>query len=248
VLYAGPGAVASHETALWLGRALDRVPSVLDISVPAARQVTVPAWIRLHRRRKLVEHPSARPPRTRIEAAALDAADRASLTSALGLVFAVTQRRLTTSDRLRTVLAARPRHRWRALLTDVLVEVEDGVASPLELHYARDVERAHGLPRGQRNERERSPDGGSWYRDVKYPKYATVVELDGREAHPPEQRFRDRHRDNTAALRGESVLRYGWRDIAGQPCIPAGQVGTVLRNGGWDGQPRRCGPNCALPQ
>jgi Transcriptional regulator, AbiEi antitoxin len=247
VLHGGPGAAASHQTALWLGRALDRMPAVLDVSIPANRRGRTPAWIRLHRRRRLLVHPGARPTRTRIEAAALDSADGAGLDEALGYVFAVTQRRLTTGPRLSQALSARPRHRWRALLREVLTEVDDGVASPLELRYARAVERAHGLPRGRRNEPEAAPGGGNWYRDVRYRTFATVVELDGREAHPPGQRFRDLRRDNVAAVRGEAVLRYGWRDVAGRPCSVAAQVAAVLTHRGWPGSPHPCGPRCTLP-
>ena len=39
VLYAGPGAAASHGTALWLAGAVDERPVVVDISIPATRRV-----------------------------------------------------------------------------------------------------------------------------------------------------------------------------------------------------------------
>jgi hypothetical protein len=166
--------------------------------------------------------------------------------AALDIVFKATQRRLTTSSRLRATLQARARHRWRSLLLEVLTEVEDGMASALELRYARDVERRHGLPRGERNRRERAPGGGNWYRDVRYEDYATVVELDSLEAHPPDQRFRDLRRDNHAVVLGESVLRYGWRDVVGRSCIAADQVGTVIRSHGWQSKPRPCSPECQI--
>jgi hypothetical protein len=144
-------------------------------------------------------------------------------------------------------LAVPARHRWRALLNEVLAEVEEGIASPLERRYARDVERRHGLPRGERNRPEDRLGGGRWYRDVRYPRWCTVVELDGQPAHPADQRFRDLRRDNAAMVQGERVLRYGWRDVAGRPSEAAGQVGTVLQARGWPGKPRRCGATCLLP-
>ena len=88
---------------------------------------------------------------------------------------------------------------------------------------------------------------GRCYRDVRYPRWSTVIELDGREAHPDDQRFREMRRDNEAVVQGSGVLRYGWRDIAARPCAAAGQVSAVLQAHGWSGRPRRCGPACPLP-
>lgn len=47
-------------------------------------------------------------------------------------------------------------------------------------------------------------------------------------------------------LAGETVLRFGWVDVATRPCAVAGQVGQVLRRGGWAGRPRPCGPRCGI--
>jgi hypothetical protein len=250
VLYAGPVACASHNTALWLAGGVDRFPPTIHVAIPADRRVRAPGGVRIHLSRGYAQrqHPSAGPPRTRIEEAVLDMADdEPDLERALGIVLKATQRRLTTADRIRTALARRTRHRWRVLLTEVLAEVDLGVASPLERRYSRDVEKRHGLPPGERNRPESAPGGRRWYRDVRYAQWDTVVELDGKEADPIDQRFRDLRRDNTAVVQGEGVLRYGWRDVAGRACEVAGQVSTVLRARGWTGKPRRCGPDCALP-
>jgi hypothetical protein len=153
------------------------------------------------------------------------------------------QRRLTTPDRLRDALARRPKIAWRRPLVALLTEAEDGVHSPLELAYHRDVERAHGLPAARRNRPEGVP-GRRRYRDVRYPRYATIVELDGRVAHPPERRHHDRARDNDAAELGQTTLRFGWHEVTGEPCETAARTGRVLRQRGWDGAVRRCGPSC----
>lgn len=142
----------------------------------------------------------------------------------------------------------RPRHRWRRLLLQVLAEARDGVASPLELAYRRSVERGHGLPHGLRNLREPLSSGGSRYRDVRYSRWRVIVELDGREAHPVEQAFRDFRRDNLAAVARESALRYGWRDVIGNPCDVAAQVAQVLTNNGWLGLPKACASGCPAPR
>jgi very-short-patch-repair endonuclease len=92
----------------------------------------------------------------------------------------------------------------------------------LEIRYARDVERRHGLPRGKR---QRSVDGQ--FTDVYYT--GLNVELDGRLHLVPHQRWRDLDRDNRATLRAEATLRYGWFDITNRPCDAAVQVVQVLR-------------------
>jgi len=72
ILYAGPGAAASHGTALWLWKLKDEPPSVIDVVVPESRKVVPRAGLRVHRRRALDQdgveslvHPSAQPPRLR---------------------------------------------------------------------------------------------------------------------------------------------------------------------------------------
>jgi hypothetical protein len=59
-------------------------------------------------------------------------------------------KRLTTEPALLGRLSLRPRHPARELLATVLGDVADGAESAMELRYLRDVERAHGLPRGRR--------------------------------------------------------------------------------------------------
>jgi hypothetical protein len=161
-------------------------------------------------------------------------------------VLSAIQRRLTTADRIRCVLDTRPRHRWRRLIIDMLSEARDGVASALELRYQRNVERRHGLPGGVRNRREQVPGSASTYRDVRYPQWTTIIELDGREAHPLDEKFRDYRRDNRATIAGDASLRYGWRDVAGDPCAVAAQVAVLLIARGWGGSPQPCGTACGL--
>jgi hypothetical protein len=155
LLYAGRGAAASHRTGLWLWKLLDDPPRVIDVVVPENRKVLPQQHVRVHRRRGLsltagiastLIHPSAQPPRLRVEEAILDMARTVTAPELLDLVLRATQRRLTTAKRLRDSLDRRRRVRWRSLLLGVLAEIEDGVASPLEQRYLRDVERRHHLP------------------------------------------------------------------------------------------------------
>ena len=181
----------------------------------------------------------------------LDAAACMGAEAVLTLVFRVTQRRFTTAGRLRVALRLRTRQRWRRLLGEVLEDAGDGASSALERRFLRQVERAHGLPRGMRNRQEKVQVLGgrppqSRYLGIRLPRWRLVIELDGRGAHPEELRFRDMRRDNRLAQEGETALRYGWHDIAVQPCEVAAQIISLLRDRGWTGRPRPCGPRCRV--
>lgn len=54
-------------------------------------------------------------------------------------------------------------------------------------------------------------------------------------------------RDNETTLSGRTTLRYGWRDVVGEPCVAAGQVALARQQRGWPGSLRRCGANCSIP-
>ena len=79
---------------------------------------------------------------------------------------------------------------------------------------------------------------------MRYQKWGVVVELDGQGAHPADRAFRDRARDNAAVSEGLAPLRYGWREVAGDPCGVAREVAHVLEARGWSGPVRPCGPGC----
>jgi hypothetical protein len=240
-------AAIAGAAALWLWGALDECPSSIEVAIPSERRVRGQPGVRVLRRADLPIQPVQRPARLRLEPALLDVIARCTAPEpVVGLVLAAGQRRLTTPQRIRQAAMARGQLRWRALVHDLCAEFEDGVHTPLERHYLAHVERRHGLPSGQRNEREASPSGASWYRDVRYRGQRLVVELDGRGAHPDESAFRDRRRDNHAARLGETTLRYGWREVVGSPCEVAAEVAHVLTSNAWTGEPRACGPSCAL--
>ncbi|MGS0688188.1 hypothetical protein ACVBEQ_24020 [Nakamurella sp. GG22] len=255
VLYAGSGSAVAGRSALWLWSLLDEPPDLLTIAVPETRRVRGQPGVRVERRGGLnnaaalsLRHPSALPPRLRLEEALLDVTSASTESVALDLLLRATQRRLTTAARLRRSIEQRSRMRWRGVLIEALTDVDDGVASPLEARYRHDVERRHRLPAGVRNRPEVRPDGGRRYRDVRYREWQVIVELDGREAHPDDEAFRDLRRDNHSAAAGDMTLRYGWRDVVGDSCAVAAQVAVVLALGGWTGRPRPCSAACAARQ
>ena len=167
----------------------------------------------------------------------LDLCAQARPEDVVGWVTAAVQRRRTTPVRLRRALESRERTPHRLLLQALLAEVAAGAESPIEVLYLRDVERAHGLPDGRRQQPTGRRRG---WRDVLYLAYGVVVELDGRLGHEGLGRFRDMDRDNVALLDGLATLRFGTSDLAGRPCAVAHQVGRLLQLRGWNGQPSRC--------
>jgi very-short-patch-repair endonuclease len=248
VLRAGKGAVLSHETAAELAGLLDQNSAPVHVTLPADRRIASIPGVVLHTsaRAEQARHPIRRPPQTRIEETVLDLTQRApTLDEALGWVATACGRRFTTPERILTAMNQRRRVRWRAELVAALRDVEAGCHSLLELRYLRDVERRHGLPVAARQV-VMIRRGGRWYDDVRYAEYHTRVELDGRAAHPDQARWRDARRDNAAVVEGDTVLRYGWTDVAESSCALAAQVGTILRRNGWTGSPRPCGPDCVI--
>jgi hypothetical protein len=150
---------------------------------------------------------------------------------------------------LTAALATRKRVRRRRWLLDALTDVADGIMSPLELRYVRDVERAHGLPTAERQAR-RDLASGVRYLDNLYPAFKLCVEIDGRLTHPPEQKWRDADRDSDNLLRDDVVtIRLGLRHLTSARCQQAARLATLLIRRGWDGAGLRpCGADCVVSQ
>jgi hypothetical protein len=253
VLAAGDGAAIGGRSALWLWGVLDSPELLTTVCVPERRRVVAPAGVRVERRRRLAAHahPVALPRRLRLEEALLDVTDRAiDEGEVIDLVLRAASSRRTCAERVRQALARRARHRHRTLLGELLTEAVEGVQSALERRYRRGVERAHGLPRGERNAPERSMGRTgaprTRYRDIRYHRWRVVVELDGLEAHPAWLLRRDRARDNSAALDGDRVLVYGWHETVTERCQVTVEVIRMLWSQGWRGTPRPCDDDCPV--
>jgi Transcriptional regulator, AbiEi antitoxin len=247
VLRVGEHAVLSHHTAAEAWRLSDVPSGLIHVTVPRkAASSAVPGLV-LHFSSRLPEarHPARLPPLTKLEETVLDLADLAETAEdAVAWPIRACQRRLTTPDRIIATLAARSRARWRRDVADAIPDIRAGVHSPLELRYARDVERRHGLPRGDRQipvirgvTRQ--------YIDVLYADLGVVVELDGVLAHPADGKGRDTRRDNANTLDGYLTLRYGWTPVAYHACVTALEVFSLLRRHGLRAPFRPCGKACA---
>lgn len=247
VLFAWPAAlcdVSALRAAEGPGRRSD---SVIHVAVDRQRARVSPEGVRVHR----MAHLRARaqwnvgPPRLRYEEATLDVAVAApSELIALDVLAGAVQSRRTTAIRLRDVLASRertPRRRW---LVAVLEDIAAGACSVLEQGYLRHVERAHGLPRAERQVRA-SATLGVVYRDAQYD--GLTVELDGRLFHDTAaQRDRDFDRDLDAAVERHTPIRISYGQVFDRPCRTAVRIAVLLAQRGWTGTPTPCGPDCVL--
>jgi hypothetical protein len=249
VLRTGKPAVLSYATAAELNGFAGPPVSAIHLTVPSGSPAASHNGIVLHYSCRVTEacHPVLLPPRTRVEETVLDLANAArTLDEAFSWIFRACGSRRTTVPKLRAAMQLRPKMRWRTELTEALSLAADGVHSLLEYRYVSRAERPHGLPPGQRQNLV-IRTGRCQYQDVAYDPYGLIVELDGQAAHPEADRWGDIGRDNANLAAGLMTLRYGWADVTERPCSVAAQVGTVLRQRGWTGQLRRCGPTCELP-
>ena len=160
-----------------------------------------------------------------------------SLDRAVALVSKARQLRLLTPSSLLRALDHRPGQSHRSLLREAMDEIGAGVESAAEYRYVHDVERAHGLPEGRRQD----PAPGQRHRDSFYDLVDVVVEIDGRVGHDGwAAQKRDRRRDLDAAVNGHLTVRPTWVDVAQAPCALATDLVAIFRQRGWNGRARAC--------
>lgn len=231
VLFAWPAAL-SHDSAL---RVIDgpgkrgRDDGLIHVAVAGHRKVRPPEGVQVHR----MSHFSARvqwnkhPPRIRFDQAVIDAAaDAATDHDAVAVLADAVNSRRTTAPRLIEALADRERIARREWLAGVLADVEAGTCSVLEHGYLTRVERAHGLPTGERQ--VEVPDR-RMFRDVEYAERGLIVELDGRLGHSStDDRDRDMDRDLDSALDGRRTVRLSYGQVFDRPCATAGKLAVML--------------------
>jgi hypothetical protein len=249
VLACAPAALHGESALDAHGMTRDRVPAAgsqpIHLVVGRERRISPPAGVVLERvadpARWVQDH--RRPPRAAFDFALLKAASARDEAGAVALLSDAVHQGLTTAERLVETIADLPRLRQRALLADVLTDVAAGTRSVLERRYLRDVERAHGLPAGQRQLRQRTASG-IVCRDVRYGDQRTLVELDGAFGHrDATDRWADLQRDLDASLSDHVTLRPGWAQVL-EPCRLAAIVGRVLQERGWRAPVRPCRTGC----
>ena len=249
VLRAGPHAVLSHQTAARLWGISGPATAAIHVTVPRGSPMTPAPGLIVHYSQRVTQarHPTATPPRTTVEETALDLASAAGAAEdAVAWILRFIASRRTTADHLAVALRRRRRMRWRAEVSYAVDPANSGVHSILEYRFVNRVERPHGLPAGTRQRLARR-GRRTQYSDVAYEEYATLVELDGRAAHPESSRDLDTRRDNANVADGWVTLRYGWIEVSEQSCEIAAQLALTLHRRGWPGSLRRCSATCRIP-
>jgi hypothetical protein len=251
LLRAGPDAILSHHTAAERHGLTDEPSSIISITVPASKRparVKIPGII-VHRSDAILRtrHPAMLPPCTRVEDTVLDLIEIApTFDDAYAWICRAVGRRRTTAERIRHAMDARKKMRWRQEIALALGDAADGALSVLEYRYVHRVERPHGLPAARRQARIRQGTGNR-YLDNLYEEQGVCVELDGTAAHPADEQWRDKRRDNANTVSGLLTLRFGLLDLGDHRCESGIAVATLLRRHGWTGIPHPCPrSDCAL--
>src|SRR5690606_14047137 len=120
-------------------------PTIMDVSIPSDRSVRPTPGLRIHRRTV--------PPPAHGRLRAVDApntvldliANARSTDEAVGVLCDAIRARVAARSVV-DALAERSAFLHRALILELLADVDGGVESPLEHRYHRDVERGHALP------------------------------------------------------------------------------------------------------
>lgn len=228
----------------------DPPTTVVHVAVDTARNLRPLPRIVLHRmpdfeRRAELDRS---PPAIRLEHALIDVLSDELRADDVAAAFAelarVCANRRTTPQRMLQTLADRQRISGRRTLQAMLADLRDGACSVLERGYLHRVERAHGLPRGERQVRS-TATGRSTFQDVRYRGQGVVVELDGRAFHDsPHDRDRDALRDLAELSRSDLITtRVTYGLVFGDACRTAALIGGLLGRRGWAGRLRSC-PEC----
>lgn len=232
VLLGGPSAVLGMRAAAYLHGFINAPPECVSVFVAGQSRVHDPRWQFIRSARL----GSGEPPRTRAAQTIVDLASVARPDEVVSLLAEAMGRGRVRSKELLTTLRETPRHPYRRLLEELVGEVAAGSESPLEVRYARDVERAHRLPPARRQARPL----GRYRCDAWYQEFGLLVELDGAAYHGGSVAQSDLDRDADHLLAGLVTLRLGWKQVVGDPCRAARQVAGALNSLGWQGTLTSC--------
>jgi len=211
VLYAGPGAMLSHATALWWRGLLDKQPRTIDVSTP--RRCRSIGGVRVHGRRRCERIWHKGLPVTRVEQALLDYAAVAPLERVRHALANADYHKVLDVPALQVIAG-----KGSARLHTALKRHEPKLArtrSPLERIFLPFCERT-GIPLPD--------DVNVWIEgvlvDAVWREQRVVVELDGEGNHSSWAQIQ-RDRSNELRLRAAryDVRRYGWVQLDDEPTL-----------------------------
>ena len=252
VLYAGEGAVLSHKSAGELQGLVGEPDDLIHVTVPTSRRVTPARGLVIHLSDlpgRLDEYAEGELPATQLPDTVIDLVEASiSVDDVYGWVTKAFGRRQVTVDVVDLLVAVQSRRklRWRAELKEAIVVAAGGAHSALELLWDKSVEHAHGLPISRKQVPFVKEGGRVGYRDREYAPFGLIIELDGKKAHPDEQRGHDSARDRQASVGRKETMRFGWRETRYAGCKSAVQVIEVLWRRGWRGRPKPCSRGCPV--
>ena len=207
LLYAGPGAMLDHATALWWYDVIDKQPWPIQVSTP--RRCRSLRGVKVHGRRVCERVWYKGLPTTSIEQALLDYAAMAPLERVRHALAVADYRKLLNPSTLRSSLGKGRRGSVR--LAAALERHEPKLAhtrSPLERLFLPLCERA-GIPIPDVNVRI-----AGVLVDAVWPERKLIVELDGRDNHSSWAQIQsDRSKELRLRAAGFDVIRYGTRQL-----------------------------------
>jgi predicted transcriptional regulator of viral defense system len=219
VLYAGPGAMLSHATALWWRGLIDKQPRPIQVTTP--RRCRSLPRIKVHGRRSCERVLHKGLPTTTVEQALLDFAATAPIERLRHALANADYHKVLNLEALHAIAGCgRP---GSAKLRKALARHEPKLArtrSPLERLFIPLCEK-FGVP---------LPDDvnvlvAGILVDAVWWQQKLVVELDGRDNHSSwGQIQRDRSNEMRLRAAGFDVLRYGTVQLEEQPAVVAGDV------------------------
>lgn len=222
ILYAGPGAMLSHATALWWHGLIEHQPISIQVSTP--RKCAGQPGVEVYARRTVEPIHHRRLPTTTVPQALLDFAATAPVSGVVRALAEADYHRLLNPAELHAICG--PGRVGSATLNRACRRHTPELArtkSELEKAF-RSLCRRGGIPAYEVN-----------YRlcgitvDAFWPHLGVVVELDGVQGHAtPAQVDRDRRRDLKLRAAGYIVVRYSYDQVMREPEIVLADLRAVL--------------------
>lgn len=211
ILYADPGAMLSHATALWWHGLIEHRPTWTQVSTPHRRKSHPGIQVYERRTLQLIHH--RRLPTTSVSQALLDFASTAPLNRVVQVLAEADFRRVLDISLLRALCGrGRP---GSATVKEALRQHTPELArtkSQLERAF-RALCQGADIPPYAVNHRLCGIEV-----DAFWPELGVVVELDGVQGHAtPAQVVRDRRRDLRLRAAGYIVLRYSYDQVINDP-------------------------------